>query len=576
MSTSVADPRSHPSQAQVGPATPPAGGSTLADRLLGRHRLSGRELALAGLGLSVLALATFIGHIRHGGFYFDDWGVLSIVRFPAHNVHSALSALWPYYSKRPGEVAWYSLVDSTLGFHASLQLILAGLMLTVEVVCVFAVMRMLGLATLHAVLICALVLIFPFSDSQWLWAIMSMATLASALGLLGAILAVKALESDGRRAIALHTVSLALYVVSILSYEVFAVIGCFAGAFYAYRVGLRRARVRWAVDVVVILGTLGAAKLLLPRDLATPVRATQSLSGLVHHATLIVRQGARIFSSAAIPVGAPDYRIVVGVLALLFATAAATWWLAPSSDPMRPVLGRWLTIGLLGLGVAAAAWAIYLPAIDYDSPGAQGTGNRVNGLAGVGIVVFLYACAVLLAAMLWRVATRARAATRMPGQGALAALAVAGTLLLGAGYLHRTSRDTRTWNRAIAEQGQMLGTIRQLLPSLAPQRITLYTFHHPTAVSSWVAVFRYPWDLSGALKNEYGFRGIAGVPVSRGTRFACGPGGFYPTNNGYHRGNGALYGQAYFIDVGGRRAVPVTDRASCLRLTGALRTGAAI
>jgi len=571
MSTSYADSPPKAGAEQPRPARSPSG-RALARRLLAAHPLGGRELALAGLLLAVLALVTFIGHIRHGGFYYDDWGVLSIVRFPAPSVHGALSALWPFYSKRPGEVGWYALVDSTLGFHASQQLILAAAMLTLEVLCVFALMRMLGLATLHALLICALVLIFPFSDSQWLWAIMSMATLASSLALIGVMLAIKALESDGRRAIALHAISLALYVASILSYEVFAALGCLAGLAYARRVGLRRARTRWALDVAVILGTLISAKVLLPRDHSTPV-TTQSVSGLLHHASLVIDQGSGIFSSALVPIGSPDQRIVLALLLLVFAGAAAMWWRLPVSDPARPLLRGWLVIALIGGLVASAAWAIYLPAIDYYSPGALGTGNRVNGLAGVGVVMFLYATGVLAAACLWRLAIRAGRDRELPTQSpGFALLAVLGALLLGAGYLHRATRDASAWNRAVTEQNRMLATITRLLPQLHPH-VTLYTFDHPTQVGSWVGVFRFPWDLSGALKHAYGFRDIGGVPIDQGTPMVCGVQGFYPFYGGTHRGSGTPYGHAYLVDVKRRRAAPVTDRVRCLTLTRDLRAG---
>jgi hypothetical protein len=551
-------------------------GGRLARRLLGRQGLGSGELGLAALVLGLLAVVTFGGHVRHGGFYYDDWGVLGIVQFRPQHIHSAVGSLWPYYSKRPGEVLWYALVDSTLGFHASLQLALAAATLMLEVLAVFALMRMLGLALLHSLLICALVLVFPFSDSQWLWAIMSMATVACTIGLLAVILAIEALERDGRRALALHAASLLLFVASILSYEVFAVVGCLAGAAYAVRVGFRRARVRWAVDVGVILGTLLIAKLWLPADRATPV-TTQSSGSVLHHAWMILEQSASLIAAAAVPFGSLDARVVWAPIVLVLAVAALASWRLSASDPARPVLRRWLSIGLIGLLVAVAAWAVYLPAIDYYSPGSAGTGNRVNGLAGVGVVVFLYSTGVLLMALVWRLIAPTRRRRRSAAWPlAPAALVVLGALVLGAGYVRHSRRDARVWNAAVVEQRRVLATIKALLPHLPARPVSLYAFDYPRQVRTWVGVFAYPWDFSSALVHAYGSTGIGGIPTGRGARFECAATAFYPTNYGYGRRLGSPYGHAYFIDVAAHRAVAVTDRPTCLTVTRAVRVGASI
>jgi hypothetical protein len=550
-------------------------GGRLARLLLGRRSLGGGELAVAALVLGVIALVAFGGHVRHGGFYYDDWGVLGIVRFRAHG-QSAIGALWPFYSKRPGEVVWYALVDSTLGFHASLQLALAAATLTLELLAIFALMRMLGLAFLHSLLICALILVFPFSDSQWLWAIMSMATLACAIGVLAVILAIKALESRGRRALALHAASLLLFVASILSYEVFAVLGCLAGAAYAVRVGLRRARVRWALDVVVILGTLLAAKLWLPADRATPV-TTQSTSSIAHHAWLIVKQGANVISAATTPSGSLGEPLVLGAIALVLGAAALAAWRLPASDAVRPVLRRWLSIAVVGSIVAAAAWAVYLPAIDYYSPGSAGTGNRVNGMAGVGVVLFLYSTGVLFAALLWRLLRPTDWGRRLAAWPlSPVAAVVLGALVLGGGYVRHARSDARVWNEAIVEQRRVLATIKALLPHPRARPVSLYAFDYPRQVRTWIGVFAYPWDLSSALVHAYGFTGVGGIPTGRGASFECATSAFYPTNFGYGRALGSPYGHAYFVDVAARRAVAVDDRSTCLHVTRALRAGASI
>ena len=119
-----------------------------------------RELLVAALLLALLGAAVFVTHIRHGSFELDDWGVLSLVHYPPSH-GGALSTLWRYYSLRPGEVAYYAVVDSLLGYHAHAQLALAAALLVGEIVALFALLRMLGLDTLGALFIAGLALVLP-------------------------------------------------------------------------------------------------------------------------------------------------------------------------------------------------------------------------------------------------------------------------------------------------------------------------------------------------------------------------------------------------------------------------------
>jgi hypothetical protein len=45
-------------------------------------RRAGREILACALALSLVAVVTGAGHILAGGFYYDDWGVLALGRFP--------------------------------------------------------------------------------------------------------------------------------------------------------------------------------------------------------------------------------------------------------------------------------------------------------------------------------------------------------------------------------------------------------------------------------------------------------------------------------------------------------------
>jgi len=357
------------------------------------------EVVACGFGLGLITLLMCAVHIRHGGFYYDDWSVLALGRFPLPG--GLLHGLWLDYGQRPGQVLYYDALDEWLGPRAASRLALAAVMVVLEATCLYALLRYLGLAVRHAVAIAALSLTFPFSDSVWLWGILSLTSLAIACSLLGVNLALRALQSSGRRARALHAASLTLYAASIASYEVFAGAGCLVGLLYVRTVGFRRARIRWALDVLTITATLAFARTVLPIDIATPSR-TQSLAGMATHAGSIAVQGMRLAGAAALPAAPGDVWSWVGaaLLAAVLTAAAALHQRLPRSDTARAELGQWLAIAGTGALVALTAWAVYVPAPDHYSPSAVGTVNRMNAAAAIGIVILVYSCLVLLARML--------------------------------------------------------------------------------------------------------------------------------------------------------------------------------
>lgn len=505
------------------------------------------ELLACGLGLALVTFLMCAPHIRHGGFYYDDWSVLALGRFPVPG--GLLHGLWLNYGQRPGQVLYYAALDEALGTRAGLRLALSASMVALQATCLYALLRRLGLAARHAAGIAVLSLTFPFSDSVWLWGILSLTSLAISAAILGLILALRALHSSGRRALALHAASLILYVASILSYEVFALAGPLAGLLYIRAIGFRRARARWALDVVAIGAALAVARAALPIDVATPSRM-QSLAGMTAHAGLIARDGARLVGAAALPAGAISPWAGVGLLATVLAGAAALHWRLPTGSPTRGELGRWLAIAGVGALVAAAAWGVYVPATDHYSPSAMGTVNRVNAAAGTGIAVLVYAGLVLLATMLTRL-------LRLPGAAA-GLLALAATVALAGAYLQRAAVDARVWDAAAADQRRLLGDLHSALPRPGPSG-TVFAFDAPQSVGPGIPVLNTTLDLTSALRISYAAPSLLGVPVAALSGVGCAATG--PRAEGV----GGAYGNAYLVDVGQRRAVLLTGRAQCLR-----------
>jgi hypothetical protein len=505
---------------------------------------SARE-ALAGAGgLGLLALAMCAGHIRAGGFYYDDWSLLALARFPPHA--GLLHGLWLDYGQRPGQVLYYAALDGAFGVDASARLALAAATLALEATSLYLLLRRLGLAALHAVAIAALVLTFPFSDSVWLWGVLSLGSLAIAGFLLGAILAIRALESSGRRALVLHAASVSLYVVSVASYEVVAVAGCLAGLLYT-RLGLGRARARWALDVLAIAGTLLVTRALLPIDVATPSR-TQPFDGMVAHAGEILVRGARLAGAAALPVGGLDPGLGAGALALVLAAAALLRARLARGEPLRAELGRWLAFAGAGGLVAIAGWSVYVPAPDHYLPSLAGTVNRVNAAAAIGIAMLVYAAVVLLARLLQRL-------LRLPASAASLGV-VAAAFALGGAYLVRGRGDARAWDAAAADQRRELADLHAALPRL-PAGATVYAFDAPEAVGPGVPVLNTPLDLTSALRISYSSATLVGVPLQGPAGLTCAPRG--PTARGF----GGIYGGSYLLDAGRRRAVRLLAPAQC-------------
>jgi hypothetical protein len=487
-------------------------------------------------------------HIRHGGFYYDDWSVLALGRFSLPG--GLLHGLWLDYGQRPGQVLYYAALDEAFGLHAALRLALAAAMVLLEATCLYTLLRRLGLAARHAVAIAGLSLTFPFSDSVWLWGILSLTSLAIAASLLGVILALRALESSGRRALVLHAASLSLYAASILSYEVFAAAGSLAGLLYLRAVGFRRARARWALDVVTIGATLAVARTVLPIDIATPSRM-QSLAGMAAHVGLIARLGARLAGAAALPINGVSPWVGAGLLAAVLTAAVGLRQRLPTSDTARAELEHWLAIASAGALVAVAAWMVYVPAPDHYSPTAVGTVNRMNAAAAIGIAILVYSCLVLLARMLAQL-------VRFPGAAAgLGATAAA--LALGAAYVKQTATDARAWDAAAADQRQLLVDLHAVLPRL-PQAAIVYAFDAPQAVGPGIPVLNTTLDLTSAVRISYSSPGLVGVPVAGATSVACGPRG--PLAGGV----GGAYGESYLVDVGARRAIRLIGRAQCAGL----------
>ena len=506
-----------------------------------------RELALAWAALAVLAFAAYLRVMRDGGFSLDDWANGSRT-LQGGDVGDVLAFYWELTSYRPVLVLYVPLTHWVLGGHMGLHLGWSIALALAMSGALYGVLRQLRLGVAHAWALAALVLVFPWFDSIRMWATASMASLAIALALFGLWAALVGLE---RRSWRWHALALVLYASSILTYEISLLALLAVGLVYVGRVGWRAARLRWAADV----GAVGLAALWVgahtPRD-----DEGYGLAAQLDHLRLIGDQGLDVLALSALPLGPARTTLVVGVLAFLAGTAAAR-----SADP---ALRRWLLLGAAGLAVTVLGWVIFTPAHPYYSPSPLGYTNRVNALAGVGLVLLVYSALGVAGALLGRL---------RPG---IARLATATTLVLaavlGAAYLHVLDRHADHWVQAFRLQMGGLGQLRAALPDPPPGTVLL-TAGYPAFQAPGVPVFSSSWDLNNAVRLQYDRPDLQAYPLIPGAALSCTARGVLITGAGFDGTPPAPYGKAVLFDLGTGRHVAPADRTSCARAVPAFPPG---
>ena len=127
-----------------------------------------------------------------------------------------------------------------------------------------------------------------------------------------------------------------------------------------------------------------------------------------------------------------------------------------ADDEARRELWRWTATAGAGVLFAFVAWGVFAPAAAYYSPGTIGLGNRVNAVASAGIVVAVYAVAMVAGTLVFRGLTRWR--SWAAGLAAVAAIA------LGVGYIQRVDDDKTAWAASTREQLHVERALRQAVP----------------------------------------------------------------------------------------------------------------
>ena len=543
------------------PTAPRRGrGARLAAALLARSSPTALEIAIFAGMLGLVAAAVFGPHVREGGFYSDDWATAGEYAAAGGGAWAALAVATGggLFAFRPVLALVLPVPHALFGLDQSLHLALAVALGALTSVCLFALLRTVGVERLHAGAIAGLVLLFPWSDATRLWATASANNLAVCLYLLGTLLALRGLRRSGRRAFSLHAAAIILYVLSVLTYEVAALAILCSGALYAARSSRRAALRRWPWDVAAVGAALALIGLNTPRDVRPPAE-------LVARAAIFADEGLSVLAAAALPFGGAPRLAVLGALAVGVGVAVVVERRLPEADPGRERLRRWLVLALVGALGVAIGYAMFVPGEDHYSPLKEGLSNRINLLAALGHVTLVYSVAVLAATLLARALGGAAARAAPVGLPVILACALA------AGYASEVRAHAAGYARTTAFQDRLLGLIEREVR--APRGATIYTFGHPTYIAPGLAGFRH-WDLRGAVRVVLEDPSLDAYPIYPGVEWVCGATTLHPRSRFYSAEQSlSAYGKAVWVDYTSERAVVVTGREQCLALQSSFLPG---
>jgi hypothetical protein len=525
------------------------------------HR--GAEIALAGVALIGLGFLVLTSHVRRGGLYSDDWGNAAAYHFEGW----WQTSVYEWRHSIPGRPILallhplpYALFGSDQTYHLALAVVLAAL----TSLSFFALLRVLGIEFPHALAMALLSLVFPWSDAAHLWPTGAMNNVAVIAYFLGSVAALRGLalwQARRRRAILLHLLATALYLVSILTYEVAPAAILLSGLLYRTRFSWRALRARWAVDAILVLVPLG-----ISLGLTSRVRHVGSLDERVRDVPHFVGQGLSLFASIFVPRDlssswASSWEVASssgGKLVVLAAAAAVVAAaLARSRQPEGRELRRWLYWGAGGAGGVAVAYVMFLGSglLPLFYPGLD---DRIQTLAAFGFVVAAYS--VLALAALLVAGRRGRVAVVILG---------AGTLLIGLGFVQRVRDDVSHYDSAAAEQRSFLERLQDALPHPQPGS-TIFTFGYPAKSAPGVPIFQNPSDLRAAINLRWNDRSLRAVPVY-GQNVSCGRREI--SSPAFDPKYAAAYGRAVFVDLATGGTQPIGSAGACAQARRVFRPG---
>jgi hypothetical protein len=512
--------------------------------------------------LATLTVFMCLSRVIHGSFVADDWSYRALAHFNSFGgiVHQQLEQ----DVRRPLAAVYFATLFTLIGSHIRLMLLFAAMLRFVLALSLYGVLRELRFEWLAATAVAALTLLFPETDSTWLWATASLLPFALSCVLLGSLLNLRAVQAEKGKRRSLRIVGITLIAAGILSYELVAPLGLASGCLYLTQTDARKALRAWRVDLIalgaiIVIFTLHIIPVLHGGD----VHEIVSFAQMRAHVALILSQSATLLAHSLLPFGTPRNSTVLGLAGVLMALAViVAALLRPGSDSRRRLL-QWTLVACIGGLVVAIGYLPLVPANIYYVPLQAGIGNRINIVSGIGYALVVYSTLALLGVLVFR---------DLPHSRYLAGtLTAVGAVVIGVGYARRFDADKTAWRQAATLERSVLAAL-SAVPTPA-RGTSIITLDAPTEAAPGVPVFSASWDLAGAVQLKWNDPTLKAYPMAAGMTIRCaasllsvsGVGGqsswqgSYPTD---------------FIDVASNSVLAVTSRPTCINATTALGVSA--
>lgn len=507
------------------------------------------ELVVALFALGAVTALVFAPHLRHGGFHLDDWSNAATSLQPGGSPHfgSAVRSFAEFTIYRPVLVVYVPLTYFVFGMHMHYHLAWAAALAVLATTMFYGVLRTLGVPWIHALLISVLAIMFPWSDSTRLWATADQATLSIAFAAAGMLVALVGVRRTWRW----HAGAVLLYLLSILSYEVTLPLIMCAGVLYWLKAGWRAARWRWLADVVAAL----AAGIWNGSHTA---RTVFGLGADLKHLKQIVEGGEAVLGRSGLPLGPPHATLVLCAVLAVLGVGLVAYRLFRDRFTAKSEWGlrNWLTLASGGIAVTVLGWVMFIPADPYYTPSIYGEANRVNVVAGFGLVLLFYGLFGIVGTLVGRV----RAKSQWVAAGITILLGV--TLL--ASYTHVLRRHIEIWDLAYAAERGAIITLQREIPRL-PHGTTVFGSSYPANQVPGVPILAATWDFNGMVEMEYDDSTLSAYPILPEHRITCRAGGVTLELEGEPEVT-ARYGAVWLINLqSGGHSAPRSQR-ECRRV----------
>jgi hypothetical protein len=434
-----------------------------------------------------IAIALYGAYATKGAWYYDDWSLYALMR-DAHGGFfaevNACAASIP--GSRTLACLYHAGEYSVFASHRTDYQFASMAWLIADATLVYLIAKRCCMRRGWALLLGALLVLFPADDATRLWDTASIGQYVVALALGSALLALIALGFRGRRSLLLGGASAVLAVFAMATYEIAIPLVALSGVLYVLVYRSRRALAWWALDIGLVLAFLIYRVLIEPVSSTSGLNVHRSVAQTIDRVRTLLRAAWSTWKFVYVPGRVGSYALVVLVVVVVVSVAVARDAVA------RMRIARWLALGLFGVAVAAASALVFLTANDYYVPVAAATFNRLNLPGSFGYIVVAVALLGVVCEIAVQITRR-----RLVGVAAVVALVVPSA----AHQISISRSHIQAWEASWTAQQQAIAGYRVALRGV-PSNANVVGFDTPIWESGYVPVFAASWDLRGAIDYE--------------------------------------------------------------------------